>query len=182
MHTAFPGFAKEGRYRLDVSDERNAPNREEEYLCDLGAAALLMPRALVRDSYELRAGFGEVERLAGDAEVSIEAAANRLVTLSDEPVALVCLSEMHKPADQPALRRGELVEPRLRVRYATTRLLDLYVPRFKRADDGSAPDRARSRPTEQRATESLPGVPGEPFDVRAKRFGDRVLALAWPRA
>lgn len=181
MHTAFPGFTKERRYRLDVSDERNAPNREEEHLCDLGAAALLMPRALVRDRYELRTGFAEVERLASNADVSIEAAANRLVTLSDEPVALVCFSEMHKPADQPALRRGEPVEPRLRVRYAATGLLDLYVPRFKGADDGSAPERACSRPREQRATESLPGVPAEPFDVRAKRFGDRVLALAWPR-
>ena len=48
MHIAFPGFEEERRYRLDASTERNPPNRQEEYLCDLGAAALLMPRDLVR--------------------------------------------------------------------------------------------------------------------------------------
>lgn len=49
MHTAFPGFQAERRYRLDTWTERNPPNRQEEYLCDLGAGALLMPRDLVRD-------------------------------------------------------------------------------------------------------------------------------------
>jgi hypothetical protein len=47
IHTVFPGFKREARYRTDTSAEANPRNREEEYLCDLGAAALLMPRAIV---------------------------------------------------------------------------------------------------------------------------------------
>ncbi len=48
IHTAFPGFKRERRYRSDAAAmERHPPNREEEYLCDFGAAALLMPAQLV---------------------------------------------------------------------------------------------------------------------------------------
>ncbi len=54
IHLAFPNFKKETRYRLDAkSPGQNGRNAEEEYLCDLGAAALLMPRELVADRYSL---------------------------------------------------------------------------------------------------------------------------------
>ncbi len=180
MHTAFPGFTEEQRYRLDITAERNAPNRQEEYLCDVGAAALLMPRELVRDHYDPREGFAEVERLASDAHVSIEAAANRLVSLSDEPVALLCLAVAHKPADQTALRRGEPVAPRLRVKYAATRYVDVYIPRHKSAEDPSVLVRASSSGREEQGEEPLPGSSRSVFAVKAKAFGQRVFAYGWP--
>ncbi len=119
IHTAFPGFKSERRYRSDSSSERNAENREEEYLCDFGAAALLMPAELVDGVYRVGGGLADVERLSADAEVSIEAAANRLVQLADEPAAVICLIRSHKPADRPRLRSGEVVPRQLRVRYAS---------------------------------------------------------------
>lgn len=180
MHTAFPGFTEERRYRLDVTAERNAPNRQEEYLCDVGAAALLMPRELVRDHYDARDGFAAVERLATDAHVSIEAAANRLVTLSDEPIVLLCLAIAHKPADQAALRKGRLVAPRLRVRYALARYVDVYVPRHKSAEDDSVLLAASDSGREEQGQEPLPGTAGMVFSVRAKSYGGRVFAYAWP--
>lgn len=47
------------------------PNAEEEYLCDVGAAALLMPSDLVAGRYSLDKGLDSVERLARDAKVSL---------------------------------------------------------------------------------------------------------------
>jgi hypothetical protein len=62
IHKAFPNFTEEKRYRLDATVESKPLNQEEEYLCDLGAAALLMPASLL-DEYEiakdgLKAGAG----------------------------------------------------------------------------------------------------------------------------
>jgi Zn-dependent peptidase ImmA (M78 family) len=95
MHPAFPDFTVEKRYRLDATMDRHAENREEEYLCDLGAAALLMPAELVNDHYTVRGALADVERLSTDAEVSVEAASNRVVALSDEPAVLLCLAWSH---------------------------------------------------------------------------------------
>jgi hypothetical protein len=70
-----------------------------------------------------------VEALSGDAEVSLEATGNRLVSVSDEPAAFLVLTLTHKPADTPAQAVGQCV----RVRYRTTSGLDLYLPRYKSA-------------------------------------------------
>jgi hypothetical protein len=187
MHPAFPGFEEEHRYRSDASMDRHAENREEEYLCDLGAAALLMPAELVADKYTVRGGLDDVERLSVDAEVSIEAAANRVVTLADEPAVLLCMTRSHKPADRPALRKGIEVPKRLRVRYAVTSHMNLYVPKFKGADDDSIFCRAANTSTICAATTTLPGVEGAGlFRVQAKCYGndrlERVLAIARPTA
>lgn len=188
IHPVFPGFKKEGRYRFEApAMERHPPNREEEYLCDYGAAALLMPSELVQNEYEVSGGLADAERLASDAEVSVEAAANRLVALSDEPALLLCLATSHKPADRPALRRGIDVPARLRVRYAYSRHLDLYIPRFKSADDDSVFYQAEDDWRIKAATETLPGAEqAGPFRIEAKRYGSderaRVLALARPTA
>ena len=89
IHPAFPGFSRESRYRLDEQVGRNRVERsEEEYLCDFGAAELLMPSEIVESRYTVQRGLREVQRLGRDAEVSLEAAANRLVELSDGPAAL----------------------------------------------------------------------------------------------
>lgn len=186
-HTAFPGFSEEHRFRTDAPRmERHPPNREEEYLCDYGAAALLMPRGLVEGRYSVKHGLDDVERLASDAQVSIEAAANRLVALSDEPAVLLCLVRMNKPADRPALRRGEAAPPRLRVRYAFSRHVDVYVPRYKSADDDSLFYRAARSAEVEDGTEQLPGVAAGLYRLTAKRYGsgdvERVLAIGRPTA
>ncbi|MGI8921477.1 MAG: ImmA/IrrE family metallo-endopeptidase [Solirubrobacteraceae bacterium] len=187
MHVAFPGFKRESRYRADASAGGHARNREEEYLCDYGAAALLMPRRLVAERYGIDDGLLAVEALANDAEVSLEAAGNRLVSLSAGPAAFLVLAMSHKPADTPALRRGEAVPECLRLRYATTAHLNLYLPRFKSAGEGSALCRAWEGWSIERGLEHLPGGDGgSPFRVEAKAYGGdenrRVLALARPAA
>lgn len=187
MHTAFPGFTEEHRFRSDApAMERHPPNREEEYLCDYGAAALLMPRELVEHSYDVKHGLRDAERLADDAHVSIEAAANRLVALADEPAILICLAVMNKPADRAALRRGEPIPARLRVRYAFSRHIDVYVPRFKSAPDKSMLVRALNSRAIEEATELIPGVDNGLYRLTAKRYGGgqlgRVLAIARPTA
>jgi hypothetical protein len=184
MHPAFPGFVVEKRYRLDATMDRYADNREEEYLCDQGAAALLMPAELVND-YTVRGGLSDAERLSADAEVSIEAAANRIVGLADEPCLLLCLAWSHKPADRPALRKGTDVPMRLRVRYAVTSHLSLYVPKFKSAGDMSVFCRAAEFTSAVNDTTPLPGMENAGlFRVEAKRYGNdrlaRVLAIARP--
>jgi hypothetical protein len=185
IHPAFPGFRLESRYRLDTQVGTNTPQRaEEEYLCDLGAAELLMPTELVREAYSAADGLDDVERLAAEAEVSLEAAANRLVGLSDEPTVLLVLEVMHKPADTRALRRGEEVERKLRVRYCVTNETDCFVPKFKSADDESVLVKALKSVWPQRALEPLPGSSSPLFKIEAQcyPFADRqrVLALAWP--
>jgi Zn-dependent peptidase ImmA (M78 family) len=187
IHPAFPGFTLESRYRLDTQVGGNSVQRaEEEYLCDLGAAELLMPTELVRESYSAADGLDDVERLAADAEVSLEAAANRLVQLSDEPTLLLVLEVMHKPADARARRRGEQVEPKLRVRYCIANETDCFVPKFKSADDGSVFVKTLRSVVPQRAVEPLPGSSDPLFQIEAQHypFADRqrVLALAWPRS
>lgn len=184
IHPAFPGFKREARYRLDTQVGGHQKTRqEEEYLCDFGAAELLMPRELVAEGYSAGRGLKDVERLARDAEVSLEAAANRLIELADSPTLLMVFAMTHKPADQRALRRGEEVEKRLRVRYCAACDLDLFIPKFKSADDGSAVLRALEESGFVRGTESLPGTE-QLFRVEAKDYSladqRRVLALAWP--
>jgi IrrE N-terminal-like domain len=184
VHTAFPGFVREARYRVDAAAGiHHAGRDEEEYLCDYGAAALLMPGLLIEDKYSMDGGLRDVERLAEDAEVSLEAAANRLIGLADEPVALLVFRWGHKPADLPALRRGEEVAERLRLRYAVVRNLRLFIPKYKSADDGSVFVRALAVPRLQRAVEQVPGDPRS-FEIEAKQYPwsdeKRVIAVARP--
>jgi hypothetical protein len=186
IHTVFPGFVREARYRVDNAVGVNQNRRdEEEYLCDHGAAALLMPRHLVADEYSIAAGLREVERLARDADVSLEAAANRLLEFAEEPVVLLVFRWGHKPADLPALRRGGDVPERLRVRYCVARNLRLFLPKYKSADEDSVFVRALESPRVQRAVEPLPGG-STLFHVEAKQYpwseDRRVIAVATPIA
>ena len=187
IHPALPGFALEKRYRLDATIDRHAENREEEYLCDLGAAALLMPRELVAHEYTVSGGLADVERLSRDAEVSVEAAANRVVTIADEPAVLLCLVWSHKPADRVRLRKGLDVPERLRVRYGVTAHLNLYLPKFKSCADDSLFCLAAQSPNIESDVSTLPGVASAGrFRIEAKCYGtgrlERVLAIARPTA
>lgn len=185
MHLAFPGFKKETRYRLDTkSPGQNAPNAEEEYLCDLGAAALLMPRTLVKGKYTVEDGLAGVERLARAANVSLQAAGNRMISLADQPSAFLVFDWSHKPADRPRLRRGEDVAKQLRLRYATVTQLDTYLPRFKSAPTDSIFCRAWHGYKREHGRELLPGADGAgAFEVEAKAYGslERRVVMAVAR-
>jgi Zn-dependent peptidase ImmA (M78 family) len=185
MHTAFPNFTEEKRYRLDTSVEAKPLNQEEEYLCDLGAAALLMPAKLLGEHSLAGDGLAAIKQLAGEAQVSLEAAGNRLAELSQEPVAFMVFEYTHKPADRPALRRGEKVPKQVRLRYAHCSELDVYLPRFKGAAADSAVTRAHGSGKLERGLEELPGVSGAGvFEIEAHCYGvderQRVLAVARP--
>lgn len=184
MHLAFPGFKKETRYRLDTKQPgQNGRNAEEEYLCDTGAAALLMPRKLVTGRYLVDEGLDGMERLARDADVSLQAAGNRLISLADQPASFLVFDWIHKPADRPLLRRGEDVTKCLRLQYATVAHLRAYLPRFKSVPEGSAYCRAWHGNARQHGRELLPGAESlGAFNVEAKAYGGgdrrRVLAIA----
>jgi Zn-dependent peptidase ImmA (M78 family) len=188
MHTAFPGFRKESRYRLDHSVGGHSRTRaEEEYLCDLGAAALLMPRDIVARDFSLESGLGAVEALADGAQVSLEAAGNRLVALADQPWVFLVLDKMHKPADARQLRRGEPVPEKLRVRYGTVQGMNLHIPRYKSVDEDGVLALALETPLRIKGVGTVPGAgPANEFAIEAKGFPyagrSRVLALARPVA
>jgi hypothetical protein len=191
IHTVFPGFKREFRYRLDAATGRHDVRRgEEEFLCDHGAAELLMPGVIVREQYRLSAGLDAVETLAMTADVSLEAAGNRLVSLSESQAVFVVLEVAHKPADTPALRKGIDVPKRLRVRYATSSGAGLHVPRFKSAEDDSVFVRALQSGGLEEGEEQLPGSSNtRPYRLQARVFpkGDgsgemsRVLAVGVAR-
>jgi Zn-dependent peptidase ImmA (M78 family) len=184
IHLAFPNFKKETRYRLDATSAgHNGRNAEEEYLCDLGAAALLMPRELVAGDYSLDEGLDGVERLADDADVSLQAAGNRLVSLADNAGAFLVFEWTHKPADRPALRRGQQVPKRLRLRYGSIAGSAAYLPKFKSADDDSTFGQAWHGRKRERGRELLPGAERlGPFEVEAQAFGsDNRVVLATAR-
>ena len=185
MHTGFPNFEEEERYRLDTVVGSNPVNREEEYLCDLGAAALLMPERLIATAYRLSNGLKDIERLSRDAKVSLEAAGNRLAGIAEGPAIFMTFEHGHKPADRTAMRRGESVKKRVRLRYARSAGLDIFLPRFKSADKKSAITLAQESGKLERSTEELPGVSNAGlFAIEAKRYGtderECVLAVAVP--
>lgn len=176
LHTAFPGFRTERRYRVDDDLELALFSRsraEEEQLCDWGASVLLMPDELTW-SYRADQGLRAVERLARDAKVSLEAAGLRLVERSAKPAAFLLAGA---------------TEDGLRVRYARIhQAARVFVPRGAEVAPRSALARAAASGRRERGVEPLPGRSQRPFHVEAKSYPtgrgagarERVLALAWP--
>jgi hypothetical protein len=177
VHTAFPGFRRERRYRVDDDLELALFSRsraEEEQLCDWGASLLLMPDELTW-SYRTDQGLRAVERLARDAKVSLEAAGLRLVERSAKPAAFLVAG-------------SGSTDDQLRVRYARVREVRAFVPRGAAIAPESVLARAAASGRSVRGVEPLPGRSARPFHVEAKSYPvgrgagarERVLALAWP--
>lgn len=188
-HTLFPGFSREARYRVDATVGTHVRERsEEEFLCDCGAAELLLPRSMVLDGYPISVGLKVVERLAKDAEASLEAAANRLVELASEKVGLIVLEVGHKPADSASLRKGEPIPKKLRVRYAKCHGLDVYIPRFKSVGDKGPFAQALEEGELINGVGFIPGTDSTEYLIEAKRYNrtapngtiERVVALVRP--
>jgi Zn-dependent peptidase ImmA (M78 family) len=129
LHTFFPGFRQERRTRIDRTVGAFDRSRLEEYLCDLGAAELLLPREPFLAALPAQPCLDDVIELAPVFDASLEATAIRLVNLAAAPMALVVLEPAWKPveqrefarrATQPALAGLEDGPPpkKLRVRWA----------------------------------------------------------------
>jgi hypothetical protein len=179
MHTAFPGFSRERRYRVDedLAVALFARNRgEEEQLCDWGAGLLLMPEQLIW-SHRADQGLRAVEALARAAKVSLEAAASRLVERSRRPVAFLVLD---------GGSAGQTDE--LRVRYAKVQGLSLFVPRNAPLSSDSVPAMAARSGRRERGDGRLPGRSRRLFHIEARSYPvgrgksarERVLVLALP--
>jgi Zn-dependent peptidase ImmA (M78 family) len=147
LHTFFPGFREERRRRTDPTVGNFDGNQLEEYLCDLGAAELLLPRQPFLTSLPARPSFDDVIELAAGFAASLEATAIRMVTLASVPMALVVLEPAWKPAEQrelarrttqPALAGLESEPPpkKLRVRWAYGPRM-ATIPKHKSVDDAS---------------------------------------------
>jgi hypothetical protein len=120
---------------------------DEEHLCDLGAAELLLPRERFVATCPPRPTMDDVLRLAATFEASAEATALRAVTLAPVPAAMVVLEPSLKPAElrtlarygQPALpgmAEGFAPMPRLRVQKSMGKSVP-FIAKHKSVDDAS---------------------------------------------
>jgi Zn-dependent peptidase ImmA (M78 family) len=147
IHTFFPGFREERRRRTDTKVGTYDYSQLEEYLCDLGAAELLLPRKPFLAALPAQPHIDDVIALADTFEASLEATAIRTVNLAAAPMALVVLEPAWKPAEQqelvrratqPALTGLESEPPpkKLRVRWAYGPQM-ATIPKHKSVDDAS---------------------------------------------
>jgi Zn-dependent peptidase ImmA (M78 family) len=123
-------------------------SRQEEDLCDQGAAELLLPRAAFIAACPLHPDMDDVLRLAEIFEASAEATARRIVTLSATPAAVIVLEPTLKPAELariarrqseptlPGFRPAEPITPRLRVQKSLSHQV-AFIPRHKSIGDST---------------------------------------------
>jgi hypothetical protein len=168
----------DGQLVMDLNNEDR--DERQRFTC----AHELMHLAFPGFKCDIDEGLDGVERLAKDADVSLQAAGNRLASLADRPSAFLVFDWSHKPADRPQLRRGEDVPKCLRLRYASVAAVDAYLPRFKSVEDSSTFGRAWHGARRERGRELLPGAERlGAFDVEAQPYGanDRRVVLAVAR-
>lgn len=201
-HTFFPGFFEEKRARRDRAVGRYRINKEEEYLCDLGARELLLPASrFARHLESLDTGIKGLFRLVDIFDASLEATGIRMAQLSKLPVAVLILEPAMtraqkkwleiEPFQPPLFPLPPKVEPpwRLRVKYAATSdTFGAYIPRRKSAPLGSIIARALEE-GEVEAIGPLGLVRSQrPYRVEARLLAyrsshevvDRVIAVAMP--
>jgi len=147
-HTLMPDYAGE-----PVSDERTGQfpsGREEELLCDIGAAALLLnSRWLHPRAQELGQSLGSLQSLAEQFDASLEATARQLTDGNVWPVAFIVWEDGLRKEHQISLDQGTLpgleawatITPNLRVsrRYASASFQEhgYYIPINKSAPESS---------------------------------------------
>lgn len=90
-HTFLPGYQEAIETRADLDVERFDPRDPEEYLCDVGAAELLLPRRDMIPLLHAEFALDDVIALAATFRASIEATGLRCVDLSSQPVAFIVL-------------------------------------------------------------------------------------------
>lgn len=143
-HTFFPSFLVSPGNIQDDHTGRYPPVDEEEFLCDVGAAALLLPpRWLQPASAELDPSLENLNRLASRFRASLEATARALARLDAWPFALVYWEPGWRKADRPAEGEPVSVPAAWRVtRVVASPSFDLYIPRNKSISENSTVQRA----------------------------------------
>lgn len=142
IHTWF--FESSGHGLAGPKTEQGWSEVEEE-LCDLGAAALLLPEGAFRAGCRTDVTIDDVLYLAGEFQASAEATALRAVALSPTPLAMVVLevtlslTQQKMLASQrsgitPSGSDGPTISPCLRVVKSFGHGLR-YLPRYKSVGD-----------------------------------------------
>jgi Zn-dependent peptidase ImmA (M78 family) len=122
-HTLLPGYSGEAVY--DDTTGSYAPANEDEALCDVGAATLLLdPRQLRKLASDADPTLATVLALANLFDASLQATASQLAALNVWRCAFVIWEKGYRKAEQPqqdapllpGLEAIGRVQPRLRVR------------------------------------------------------------------
>lgn len=141
-HTLIPSFWQGPLERRDRRTGQYRPNQEEEYLCDVAAAELLMPReAFAWAAYEHGVSAQGVQPLSDLFGTSLEATARRLVDLKLWSGGVILWEPGWTLAQQREHDRHgvPLPERKLRVRFSHLgeSLGKAFVPRRRSVRDGS---------------------------------------------
>lgn len=165
-HTLFPDGYEMIRYRQRDRDQFD-PDHELEYLCDVGAAEILLPAEDFGGDLDL---FGytleAVSALRERYQASREAVIRRMVQLNPGLTAAVFLEYRLKPSEKAALRQlslrgmGGAPQPKLRIAYAVpSERFSIFLPPHKSIPDDSCVYRALASSEVETAEESW-GVSG----------------------
>jgi len=179
VHTFFEDCYETVRYRNNRRPEEWR-HLELEYLCDLGAAELLLPfEHFSRDLEKRGISLHSVCQLRDEYGASTEAVLIRIAQLSEVACAVVFLSEKFKPTEKKAQQTAEFdfglpsPKPKLRVDcVCPSTSFRLFIPQDKSIQDDSAGYKALA--------------PDEIFEAEEKwdlpNFGTRrVQAVALPQ-
>ena len=145
-HTFFPGYKDQRSARHQVG--KFDPENEVEFLCDLAASQIVMPTPEFDSDVKSKGiSLKSLQELSKLYEVSLEAAANRMVTTDIQQCALAVLDYSHKPTEKSEIERLEYqqslfsgydLEPtmKLRVQYSIrSKQFSAYVPKHKSLDE-----------------------------------------------
>jgi Zn-dependent peptidase ImmA (M78 family) len=194
-HTLFPDGYEMIRHRYQHR-QRFDPDRELEYLCDVGAAELLLPEEPFRTDLE-REGFGlnAVLPLRDRYAASREAVIRRMVQLDPRSSAAVFLEHRLKPVEVAAQRQLRLIEvadaptPKLRIAYSvTSATFGVFLPEHKSVPEDSCAYAALASGEVERGREqwSIPSLPLCDVEAMAMPGGDepsesvKIVALVRP--
>jgi len=144
VHTFFEDCYEIVRYRRNLRPEEWR-HLELEYLCDLGAAELLLPfEPFSRDLQKGRISLHSVCQLRDEYAASAEAVLIRIAQLSEAACAVVFLSEKFKPAEKKIQQIAEFdfglpsPKPKLRVDNVCPSFnFRLFIPQHKSIPDDS---------------------------------------------
>ena len=132
---------------VDREVGRYGAKDQVEYLCDIGAAELLLPRSAFVARCPPSPGFDDVCAMAEEFDASVEATASRIVALGLGPAHLVVMEPKLTLGQERAVRLAteapsflgmEAPAPEAKLRVVWSTGSDWFVPRNKSADDGTA--------------------------------------------
>jgi len=142
-HTLFPNYYETIKLR-SKKRQKFDPNKEIEYLCDIGASEILMPAEFFKkDLKKYGLSLYSVEPLRQIYLASYEAVIRRMIDLADINCAAVFFEFKLKPkeinsAKQITFDFFESPKPKMRVSYAiTSKNFPFFIPKDKSAPDNS---------------------------------------------